>query len=267
MIYPDYQRKRLKHFFNHLSFNKDGNEEKELLLLRFWLQSDSVFFDIGANIGLYTYVAKSHTLADKIYAFEPIPELSRRLKYMFPAVRHYRVAFSNEISTHSFKIPYIGGQEFKSRGTLNTTYKEKGETTTRLIDVTTDTIDDFCNKKKIHRLDFIKIDVEGHESKVIEGGTETLKRLRPVLQIEIEQRHHESNIIHIIDYVKKLGYNCHYLDLETRQIIPLETNPQEIQQESQFKKSGYVNNFIFVPDIPEWNDKLANINRQILKMG
>ena len=266
MLYPDYQRKRLKHFYNHLSFDGGGNEEKELLLLRFWLQTDSVFFDIGANNGLYSYVAQLYTHADKIYAFEPIPELSLRLKNMIPAAKHRKVAFSDDISTHSFKIPSIGDQEYKSRGTLNTTYKEKGETTTRLIDVATDTLDNFCNKNKISRIDFIKIDVEGHELKVIEGGTETLKRLRPVLQIEIEQRHHKDNIIHIIEHVKNLGYKCNYLDVETRQIISLETLPQQIQEESQFKKAGYVNNFIFTPDAPEWKDKLANINQQILKM-
>ena len=70
LIYPDYQKKRLKRFFNHLGFNKDEDEEKELLLLKFWLQSDSVFFDIGANNGLYTYVAQLYTQADNIFTFE-----------------------------------------------------------------------------------------------------------------------------------------------------------------------------------------------------
>lgn len=266
MIYPDYQRKRLKHFFYHLSFNNGGNEEKELLLLRFWLKSDSIFLDIGANNGLYTYVAQLYTNADNIYTFEPIPELSSRLKYMFSDARHFRLAFSDEKSTRSFKIPLIGGHEYQSRGTLNTTYKEKGETTTRLIDVTTDTLDSFCSQNRINRLDFIKIDVEGHERKVIEGGSETLKKLRPVLQIEIEQRHHDDNIVHIIDYVKSLGYNCYFLDFLTRQIVSLETNPQQIQQESQFKKAGYINNFIFLPAITEWKDKLININQQIRKI-
>lgn len=265
-FHPDYQKRRLKNFFNQLGFNKEGIEEKELLLLKFWLQSDSVFFDIGANNGLYTYVAQLYSKSENIYAFEPIPELALRLKHMFPAARHYKVAFSNDINCHSFKIPYIGGKEYKSRGTLNTAYKEKDETSTRLIDVITDTLDDFCSKNKINKLDFIKIDVEGHERKVIEGGTQTLKKLRPVLQIEIEQRHHDDNILHIIELVKSLGYNCHYLDVKTRQIISMETTPQQIQQENLFKKEGYVNNFIFVPDIPEWKDKLAIINEQILKM-
>ena len=266
-IFPEYKRKQLKHYFNQLNFNKDGNEEKELLLLRFWLQTDSVFFDIGANNGLYTYVAQLHTHADNIYIFEPIPELSSRLKYMFSDAKHFMLAFSDERTTHSFKIPIIDGHEYKSRGTLNTTYKEKGETNTRIIDVTTNTLDHFCSKNKINRIDFIKIDVEGHERKVIEGGTETFKRLRPVLQIEIEQRHHIENIKNIIEFVKNLGYDCHFLDLQTRQIVPLKTSPQQLQHESQFKKAGYINNFIFLPDFPEWKDKLANFNQQILKMS
>lgn len=32
------------------------------------------------------------------------------------------------------------------------------------------TIDQYCNKNKIDRVHFMKIDVEGHELKVIEGG-------------------------------------------------------------------------------------------------
>ena len=60
--------------------------------------------------------------------------------------------------------------------------------------------------------------------------------------------------------------NSHFLDLPIRQIVPLETNPNQIKQKNQIKKAGYINNFIFLPDIPEWKDKLANANQQVVKM-
>ena len=265
-FYPDYQKKRLKGFFDQLRMNEDSNEEKELLLLRFWLQSDFVFFDIGANKGLYTYVAELYTNPENIYVFEPLPKLSERLKYIFPSSRHFEKALSKKSDIHEFKIPIIGSQELKSRGTLNTNYIEKGEVGKRIIEVKTISLNEFCKENNIERIDFIKIDVEGHEFEVIKGGRETLNKLRPVLQVEIEQRHHSEKIDKIIDYVNDLGYKCHYLDLQTRQIIPLNTCPDQIQDESQFKKGDYVNNFLFLPDQLEWTVKLAKINQQILEM-
>ena len=265
-LYPDYRKKRLKDFFDQLRLNEDSNEEKELLLLRFWLKADSVFFDIGANNGLYTYVAELYTQPENIYVFEPIPELSDRLNYMFSSSKHFRMALSNDRSIKKFKIPIIGIHEFKSRGTLNTTYKEKGEVNTRIIEVKTIPLDEFCKENKIDRINFVKIDVEGHEFDVVKGARETFKKLRPVLQIEIEQRHHSEKIDKIIDYVNEIGYKCHYLDLQSRQIVPLNTRADQIQHENEFKKSGYVNNFLFLPDQPEWTGKLAKINQEILKM-
>ena len=264
--FPYYQKSRLREFFNQLNLNEDSSEEKELLLLRFWLNSDSIFFDIGANEGLYTYVAQLYTRQENIYVFEPIQELSDRLKYMFGSSNHFKMALSDERSNHKFKIPIIGNHELKSRGTLNTTYKEKGEVDKRIIEVKTIPLDEFCIENKIGRINFIKIDVEGHELEVIKGGSETLKKLRPVLQIEIEQRHHLEKIDKIIEYVNNLGYKCHYLDLQTRQIVPLNIRPDQIQHESEFKKGDYVNNFLFLPDQREWTSKLEKINHQILKM-
>jgi len=54
---------------------------------------------------------------------------------------------------------------------------------------------------------FIKIDVEGHEQRVIRGATETLERERPVILVEIEQRHLGSvPIITVFRQFEALGY-------------------------------------------------------------
>ena len=54
-----------------------------------------------------------------------------------------------------------------------------------------------------HEIGFIKIDVEGHELEIIRGGKNFLKNHKPVMLIEIEERHAGKNPIDIIDEICK----------------------------------------------------------------
>ena len=58
---------------------------------------------------------------------------------------------------------------------------------------------------------FIKIDVEGHELKVLEGAEAILHRDRPNLLIEAEDRHRPNAVGSVIDYLKPFGYSVYCL--------------------------------------------------------
>jgi hypothetical protein len=51
------------------------------------------------------------------------------------------------------------------------------------VEVTT--IDHFAREEGLQRLDFIKMDVEGWEKRILEGGAETIGRFRPALLVEL----------------------------------------------------------------------------------
>src|SRR5262249_42138055 len=106
--------------------------------------------------------------------------------------------------------------------------------TARVLEVSTRRLDDY----DFHAVTFIKIDVEGHEREVLEGGRETIVRERPLLQIEIEQRHHDDSIDSVFSLVAGLGYEAYYLSGDD--LIPLanRTCPKA------------VNNFLFRPRKP-----------------
>jgi FkbM family methyltransferase len=260
VFFPKLYKRRLYKFFNNLSWENLPAEEAELLLMPFFLTKDSIFFDIGANTGIYTFNAEKYISPTNINAFEPIPELYFRLKRMFKKAHIHKLALSDAIGVHNFKIPTIGEDEYKSRGKLNTEYVERGETKCRTIHVRTSTLDSFVNEKNIKDIDFIKIDVEGHELQVIMGGVNTLKALRPVLQIEIEQRHYERDIKEIIEYVNLLGYHCYYLDLPLRSLKRVGSDPKQLQMEKDFKTNQYIHNFIFIPDNNFWGTRIDEIN-------
>jgi hypothetical protein len=93
---------------------------------------------------------------------------------------------------------------------------------------------------------FVKIDVEGHEEAVLHGGVETLKREKPNLMIEIEERHAPGSLARVSTFLDDLGYSGFYLD--GKQIMPIaQFNPLSDQVRQNGKVGKYINNFLFFP--------------------
>ena len=55
-------------------------------------------------------------------------------------------------------------------------------------EVAVTTIDHFAAEEGLRRLDFIKMDVEGWEMRILEGGAATIERFRPVMLIELVEQ-------------------------------------------------------------------------------
>lgn len=266
-VFPGMIKKRSYRLLERISWSSPPDEEAEILLMPFFLNQNSTFFDVGANKGLYTRAAEKLINPSNIYSFEPIPELHFALRRMFRKSNIHRIALSDDEGTVRFKIPFIRDIEYKSRGKLNTGYVEEGETRARIIQVNVSMLDSFAAMNKINGIDFIKIDVEGHELKVIRGASDTLKKIHPVLQIEIEQRHHASPMDEIIEEIEKFGYVCHYLDLETKALRQLDREMGQFQLKHHFKTKKYIHNFIFIPSNQEWVAKTSAINRQLANLA
>ncbi len=232
---------------NKMNFRTPPAEEIELLLIPFLLKKDSIFFDVGANIGTYTYKASNCIPEKNIYAFEPIPSSFIKLQRAFSKVNLYNLAFTANTTntTTQFKIPSINGNAMQTRGSLNINYTEPDETSAEIIEVNIDTIDNFTNKNKLNKVDFIKIDVEGHEEEVIKGALQTLQSFKPILQVEIEQRHNTFHITKIFERLEAIGYLSYYFTPHLLEFIPLHVDPASLQNLENFKNADYINNFYF----------------------
>lgn len=217
--------------------------EPEMLILDQIVPNNRPAFDIGANYGDYTFLLEKLIPPNLIYAFEPIPELSKRLSKVFPQVNILEFAVSNDDASAIFKIPKVKYKVLYSRGTLQTHLTEENETGQYTIRVDTLTLDSFSQQYNISDLGFIKIDVEGNELNVIKGGLNTIKKYKPVILVEIEQRHHSVNINEIIEFIKNLMYSCYYLN-EKLELTELMENAVNLQT----SKKVYINNFIFLPE-------------------
>ena len=154
-----------------------------------------IVFDIGANIGEWTLTMANGVGAQgRVYSFEPTPFLFDALKKTVVANQFNQVivspyALSDKSKIMDFYIQYDENELLDARLSRLDSPADFKEWITdgkkaKKIQVETITLDEFAVKEKLERLDFIKIDAEGYESAIVEGGLTVLKKFRPNLILE-----------------------------------------------------------------------------------
>jgi len=148
------------------------------------LDDDSVFFDIGANIGWFSlHVAQAYPGA-VIHAFEPgkfaFFNLSKNVAHN---------GYRERILLNHAAVSDHGGTEFFTSNqighALNHLVRSETTLSSTATEVTCTTLDTYSDEQKITRIDLIKCDVEGAELLVLKGGESLLKRFQPKLMLEV----------------------------------------------------------------------------------
>ena len=86
-----------------------------------------------------------------------------------------------------------------------------------------------------NKISFIKIDVEGHETEVIKGSEATIKKNKPILLVEIEEKYTLKKVIDTLNYINSLGYNSFYF------------KDNKLTSTNSLNDLNLFNNFIFKP--------------------
>ena len=217
-----------------------GRLERELLYLDRLLENCATALDIGANRGLYTFRLAAQ--CRKVIAFEPQAALARRLRAMGRSnVEVREVALSDREAEKRLYVPENNGELLDGLASLT---KREGAAE---FAVTTTTLDSL----RLRDVSFVKIDVEGHEWEVIAGGRNTIRENRPLMLVEIEQRHLPDRTVRdVLDEIEGLGYKGHFLSQDGRLVSVAEFSEEAHQRpyvDDPFDPR-YVNNFYFLPD-------------------
>lgn len=75
------------------------------------------------------------------------------------------------------------------------------------------TFDSYVQENGLEKLDFIKIDVDGHEPKFLEGAKETIMKFKPDILLEINPLNYYLAGVTIWDFydqIKEYGYNIYH---------------------------------------------------------
>ena len=171
--------------------------EPELTGLTELVRPGDVCLDVGAAAGLYTLVLSDLVgPSGQVHSVEPLsfahPVWSRVLGARDrPNVRRHTLALSAEQGRTALSVPIgrlgpVTGRSFLTWQTdgvgSNAEFRDHAD-----VLVPVDTLDHLC--AGFTRLDFVKIDVEGAELHVLQGGAHTIDTFKPSLLLEIEARH------------------------------------------------------------------------------
>ncbi len=172
-----------------------------------------VIFDVGASVGSVTLAAARSFPNAHIYSFEPVGAtyqiLCENIKNYSDRIITYNFGFFNVSKTLDIHITSFHGANSILDQSLNhkNVHPHIKEIGTENVEVCT--IDSFMSNKNIDKIDIIKIDVEGVEKEVIEGGRETFKNKVDSVFIELSflRRNRESAYwIEICELLYDLGF-------------------------------------------------------------
>lgn len=152
------------------------------------LERGGVFADIGANAGYYTVLAALRVgPAGRVFAFEPNPAVRRRLQRHIEinAIQDRVVSSDVALADHNqddaafFVSCWPENDGISSLTPSPETMTRGGLRDDATISVQVRTFDDWAASNNAPRIDLVKIDVEGAESRVLEGLTRTLTAAPP----------------------------------------------------------------------------------------
>lgn len=155
--------------------------EPELRYLQYFLGPGSVLVDVGANIGVFTVkAAKEVGIRGLVIAIEPFLETALQLSKNVRANGYSNVRVRNVCIGRATRHARLHLNKSKPNSFSLVPQGNAGS-----ISVLSVSLDDLCRWEDLERLDYLKIDAEGAEVAVLEGGHETISRFRPIVQVEV----------------------------------------------------------------------------------
>ena len=180
--------------------------------------SEPIVFDIGANIGLFSFAVLNHYPQSKIFAFEPGPHQFSLLKesvfqnQVQKNIRLSEIALSYENGFASFRVH--SSEDSSGDGFMDTHRAGK----TKKIKVVTQTLDNWAQDNPLTaEVHLVKMDTEGSELWVLDGGAEFFKKFKPAIIMEIYPMNITSYPFEVSDLLKRIsemGYKVHTLEKE-----------------------------------------------------
>ncbi len=166
-------------YLNHI---ENGFEPEMVKMFELLAEDSHVIFDIGANIGCTALLFSE--LSNEVHAFEPSPSTHSILKTNILKAKKKNVYLHNfGLGNSSFDTTLTFSPKNRSGGFVsNITQASDGHTTEK---ISIQCLDDVIENLNINSLDFIKMDVEGFEGKVIEGARKTLEVFKPLIVLEL----------------------------------------------------------------------------------
>jgi FkbM family methyltransferase len=218
-----------------LSSFADGCQHNlPLQLSRSLIRPGDTLIDVGANIGLWLMGAAKHAGPQgNVHAFEPVPENFVRLtRNLALNDLHQVICQQLALSDKSGQALFYSATDGNS-GLGSLTERERASRPTEIRVIT---LDDYCERQAIRRVDLMKVDVEGAELLVFRGATRLLTSTEaPIIMFETDETltaHFASSSSSIKAFLHQHGYD--FFRYDGRKLEPVAVEESHHKQEDLF---------------------------------
>lgn len=164
----------------------------------------TIGWDVGANCGQTIPIMLDHF--QQVYAFEPAQECWPYLADFIGNITWLPIGLSDtNDNINLLALPdKIDTGQLVTAGTIGMEWDPTRDDA-EVRSIICRTVDSLVNEEAIPAPDFMKIDVEGHELRVLFGARQTLALHRPDLLIEFHSRELHSSVKALLE---QFGYDC-----------------------------------------------------------
>ena len=203
------------------------HEKAEQLLVSNLVKAGMIVFDIGANVGDYSLLLSKLVCSfGKVYSFEPTSSTFQKLQERIVSSGVSNIsAFQKAVFSENTILEFNEfPDEYSVWNSLGRPQMLDPNSPNNLVPIVktelveTITIESFCKDYNIEKIDYLKIDVEGAESDVLQGARQLLenKAIR-FIQFEISQKMLEGlnrQAKDTFDILINNGYECHRISAD-----------------------------------------------------
>ena len=221
------------------------DQTAEFKIISRHLRPGDIACDIGANKGSFIYWLSRWCGKGRVIAFEPQPDLARRLADVCRATGLDNVTVeAKAVYSHSGNQDLFLPAGHQPGASLQRAAVEAESFTTMSVPLVS--LDDYFDANE--KIALLKIDVEGAELGAFKGAERILRQHVPLLVFECENRHLAPGTVHdVFSYLEGLGYQGSFIRGD--RVLPIAQFDAAVHQRQDgewfWKRKDYCNNFVF----------------------
>ena len=180
---------------NFVRFNPSLYEPEIAFLMKTLVCKGDTILDIGANIGLHTVTLAKAAYPGHLFAFEPVDEMASQNSIncalnRLDNVTIIKCALGDKRSELEMKIN-VGGDGMQGTSTFlkQNVHVSKNPENYSSRNIQIHRLDDLIDSLSIKgRIGFVKIDTEGFDALILEGGMKTICEHKPIIIVEAHSK-------------------------------------------------------------------------------
>ena len=210
------------------------------------IKTNYVIIDVGSNIGFHTLNFAELCPKGKVYSIEPTSFGFNKLKKninLNPNLKKViisdRIFFSRLNIKKENKYVYASWPLIKKNEKIHPVLMGVGK---KINKARVESLDDYVLRRKINKIDMIKIDVDGNEYDVIKSSVKSIQNFKPIIILEFcPYLHKDKNLDFLLNFFNKLNYNF---------VDPSNSKDIQLKSSNDLKKNinyGSGKNFFLIP--------------------